>query len=235
MRGKLAALILIALLLCSASGCVDANYHLTVNIDGSGDIDLKVVFSADTMNLFQSLGVDPLATLAGDLEQEGYTVTPYQDDITAGIRARKHVQMISGESLDFAPVAVQLQAAAALDHDLLKIERSLFRTNYIVETEVDPAGFTGTPQLSGVEAYILKQVNYMFVLTLPIAPREHNADSSEDQGKTLLWQLEPGQANLIKFEVSHWNPAGLAFLALIALIAAAVLVVLIRRSKGRQN
>lgn len=234
MRGKLAALILTALLLCSVSGCVDANYHLTVNIDGSGDIDLKVVFSADTMNLLQSLGVDPLATLAGDLEQEGYTVTPYQDEIKAGIRARKHVQMISGESLDFAPVAVQLQAAA-VDHDLLKIERGLFRINYIVETEVDPAGFTGTHQMSGVEAYILEQVNFLFVLTLPIAPREHNADSSEDQGKTLLWQLEPGQANLIKFEVSHWNPAGLAFLALIALIAVAVLVVLIRRTKVKHS
>lgn len=230
MNRKLATVLLTVLVLSlSLWGCADVNCHLTVHPNGSADIDLKIVLDSAAINFLHSVGLNPLAAIIEELEQEGYSVAAYEDGEKAGITANKHIAKISADSLDFprSPEALE----AALPHDGFVVQRGILKTRYLVETMVDLSTFSGPGLLPGLENYILDQASFQFILTLPVVPHEHNAHRTDDGGKTLIWQLKPGQANLIKLEVSHWNPQGLALLIATALSVMAGLIYLIRRGK----
>jgi hypothetical protein len=69
------------------------------------------------------------------------------------------------------------------------------------------------------------------MLTLPIAPDNHNADNVTDGGKTLTWNLKPGQDNPIFMEAEFPNPLGWGAIILVAVI----LLIVWRVRKKRQN
>lgn len=226
--------LLLLLALTLITGCVDARYHLTVNRDGSGDIELKVAFSDLALRLIGEAGNDPLDTLASDLKLDGYTVSSFREQGKAGIIAQKHVDTISDQSLDLT-WAPSLQSAVATGDPpaSFQVERSLLRVCYKIETEIDPARFTGTSQLGNLENYLLNQINFEFLLTLPIKPDAHNALSTQDQGRTMLWKLQPGQNNRIALEASHPNPLGFILTGLVILLLGAVVVVKVKNRKYR--
>lgn len=231
MNFKLVKVLAVLVLSLSLWGCADVSCHLTVHPNGSGDIDLKIVLDSAAINFLHSVGLNPLAAIIEELEQEGYSVTAYEDGEKAGIKANKHIAEISADSLDFpfSPEALE----AAFPHDDFVVQRGIFKTRYRVETTVDLSTYSGPGLLPGLENYLLDQASIQFILTLPVVPYEHNAHITDDGGKTLIWQLKPGQANLVKLEVSHWNPRGLALLIATSLSAMAGLVYLIRRGKRK--
>lgn len=216
------ALVLVILVLAVSQGCAEARYHLTVNSNGSGDIDLRVALQAEAMITLRGLGIDPLADLGKDLEGEGYSIEPYADSENMGITARKHVGRIKPDSPDLIPEAL-FSVARAGDSPLkeFEIKREFFQTRYRIEAQIDPAVFLGKSPVEGLNTYLLDQVNYNFILTLPLQPDAHNAHSTQDEGRTLIWRLIPGQANLIKVEASHWNVTAFSLSAIATILVFA--------------
>lgn len=210
--------ILALTLLILATGCGETSYHLTINRDGSGDIDLRVVLSSLALELLGQVNSDPLSTLTGTLEQEGFVVTPVQEKGITGVSAHKHIAELTYLEMGRTPGATALAATPGE----VQIRRGLFKTRYSFATDVDPLNLPRFRELGSVENYLLSQMDYKFSLTLPMAPDTHNAMSTADAGKTLIWQLNPGQENRVQVEVSHWNPAGFAFIALLLTLGAGI-------------
>jgi len=227
-RITLAVIVLLSLTL--ASGCVDATYHLTINRNGSGDINIEIAINDLVLDLVGE--EDPLVSLTKDLKLQGYTVSSFRDQGKTGLIARKHVERISAQSLDLVRIPGIPRAAATSYSDGFQIQQGFFKTRYKVQVDVDPADFTGTGQLGALESHILSQVNFQFVLTLPIQPDDHNAISVDDKGRTMIWTLMPGQGNRVLVEASHWNPVQLAITA-IAILSFAGLLVLLRRQRKK--
>jgi hypothetical protein len=230
------ALLLCCLVLTLAAGCVDTRYHLTVNRDGSGDIDLKIAFTDLALRLLGETGTDPLATLTSDLMLDGYNITAFREGGKTGIIAKKHLDRISQQNLDLGALQVVQTASASTAKDGgFHVQRGFFKTRYIVEAQVDPGGFTGISQLGGLDSYLLNQLNFEFVLTLPIRPDNHNAYAIHDDGRTMVWKLVPGQKNRLMVEASHWNPVGLGATALGAIAGLGLVIIFVMRKSKQQK
>jgi hypothetical protein len=201
-------ILIMVCLLFLAAGCGDARYHLTVNRDGSGDIDLRVALDNLTLDLLGQAGADPLAALKGVLEADGYTVTSIRGANQRGVIARKHVPKLTPQGMGLARLPAAPAAAATSPG--IQVQPGFFRNRYRFEAEIDPAAFAPVRELDGLEAFLLARMDYELALTLPVPASEHNADSARDGGKTLIWQLAPGQAKEVLVEADQWNPLGFA-------------------------
>lgn len=211
------AILLLALFSLLAVGCGDARYHLTVNRDGSGDLDLRVSLDNLTLDLLGQVGADPLMTLREALEEDGYAVSVEPGANQREIIARKHVPKLTPQGLGVAAIP-RVFTASATAPEGIQVRRGLLNICYRFEGEIDPASFALVQELDGLESYLLAKMQYEFALTLPVPADEHNADAVSEGGKTLVWQLIPGEKNRVLVEASQWNPAGLAAFALLLLM-----------------
>ncbi|MTI94564.1 MAG: DUF3153 domain-containing protein [Firmicutes bacterium] len=222
MRKLLISLLLAGMILMS--GCFDAEFHLTVNRDGSGDFSYQLGFDRDFLAMMESEGEDPLAEMAIEAEADGFTVTRYEDDDYVGIRATQHLPQITAEDLDVFD-------EASTQGDGLVVEESLFRSHYRFQADMNMEGMGEDEEFGQM---MLNQMNFRFTITLPVKPDSHNADSVSEDGKTLTWNLRPGQANPINLEASVPNIVFIAILgagAALLLIGLIVLIVVLRRRR----
>lgn len=228
------AIMVMVISLFLAAGCGDARYHLTVNRDGSGDIDLRVSLDNLTLDLVGQVSADPLAALKGVLEEDGYDVTIEAGANQREIIAGKHVPELSPQNLGVTaiPGAGALAASATVPGDI-QVQRGFFMIRYSYEGEVDPTSFALVRELNGLESYLLAQMQYELALTLPLAADEHNANAEKEGGKTLVWQLIPGEGNKVLVKASQWRPGRLAAAALLLFLMAGGVYWYFRRSKGK--
>lgn len=222
-------LILILASLLFIAGCGDARYHLTVNRDGSGDVDLRIALDNLTLDLLGQARADPLTALRGVLEEDGYAVTTLQGANQRGVIARKHVPELTPQGMGLARLP-WATAAAALSPGI-QLRPGFIKNRYRFEAEIDPMAFALVRELDGLESYLLARMEYELALTLPVPASEHNADSISDGGKTLVWQLVPGQAKAVLVEAQQWNPLGLAFTALLLVFLGAGAYWYLRKQK----
>ena len=87
----------------------------------------------------------------------------------------------------------------------------------------------------------LNQIHYEFCLTLPEVPEKHNADRTEDGGKTLRWDLAPtlaaGGDKHIQVEFRLWNKPHIMLTAAVAIVslALAVLFFILRQKSAPEK
>lgn len=229
MRPRLILILLTAFTLFIAVGCADARYHLTVNRDGSGDIDLRVTFDDITRGWLGRLAADPMVNLARALEKDGYSVATNEGRGRSELAAQKHVDELLPQNLGLGKAMTP--ALAAAEQSPLQIKRGFFQTSYQFEADIDPLEIISGEQLSSLESYLFQQMEFTLLLTLPLQPDQHNAQGTADEGRTLLWQLIPGQDNRVQVTASHWNPGGLAFTALGVILFAAGLIWVLARNR----
>lgn len=221
-------ILVLASLLLLAAGCGEARYHLTVNRDGSGDIDLRVALDNLTLDLLGQASADPLAALREVLEEDGYAVTDYQGANQRGVLARKHVPELTPQGVGLARLSATPAAAATSPG--IQVQPGFFRNCYRFEASIDPTAFALVRELDGLEGFLLARMEYELALTLPVPAAKHNADSASHGGRTLVWRLVPGQAKSVLVEAYQWNPLGLAFIALLLICLGAGTYWYLRRS-----
>ena len=87
----------------------------------------------------------------------------------------------------------------------------------------------------------LDQIHYEFCLTLPEVPEKHNADRTEDGGKTLRWDLAPtltaGGDKHIQAEFRLWNKPHIMLTAAVAIVslALAILFFILRQKSAPEK
>lgn len=208
MRVRRLLFLVLAMLVFTAVGCGDARYHLTVNRDGSGDIELRVSLDNMTLELLGQVNANPMTTLKEVLEEDGYTVSPDPGSSQRGIIGRKHVDELTPKGLGVAAIP-RGQALSPAVPESIQVSRGFFKISYHFETEIDPMSFVlRVRELKALENYLLAKMQYELALTLPIPADEHNANTTYDEGRTLIWHLVPGQGNRVLVVASHWNPVG---------------------------
>ena len=97
------------------------------------------------------------------------------------------------------------------------------------------------PAAAAMMKGFLDQIHYEFCLTLPEAPEKHNADRTEDGGKTLRWDLAPtltaGGDKHIQAEFRLWNKPHIMLTAAVAIVslALAVLCFILRQKSAPEK
>lgn len=232
------------------SGCVNADLHVTINKDGSGEYEYKI--------LTNSLVIEQLEPLKSTLEEKGYQIKAIEQENQVGWTAKKEVpniikeppgqdlmeeltaldpsQMhVSASPLTSGPPVTLIQG---FQSDALTIDPGLFTILFRFDTEVDLTGMKNTGEKMGgmYGDILLQQMNLNLILTLPIKPDKHNATSVSDDGNTLTWKLTPGEVNPILVEAEFPNPltwGAIALLLFFILLTVLIVWFVRRRRKAR--
>ncbi|GGE20161.1 hypothetical protein GCM10011571_22640 [Marinithermofilum abyssi] len=227
-RKGIAIILLFTLLL---TGCVNADVHITVNKDGSGTYEMKL--------LSHPLIADQLEPMKKKIEKKGYQVKNISQGNQTGWIAVKKVDNIANEppTEDFKDLSPTGKSASMLPLTDMKkgpvsVDVRPFTYLITLKTNADLQSM-GTDNFLGQA--VMDQVHLRFKLTLPIKPDKSNADEVSPDGKTLTWKLKPGKKNPIFVQAALPNPIGWGAVILGAILVLVVLVIVwvIRRKKKR--
>lgn len=211
--------LLLLLLMTALTGCMEMKVHVTVNLDGSADLEYKLGFESSFLSLMEFQGQNPLAESEAELEAEGFRVESYRDGNIRGIVARRRVEKLTPE--DMASFG-----ETQLSGEGLKVDKGFLRTTYRFETQLD------IPDLDNELAQgFLENITLEFGVTLPIKPSHHNASRTDNNGKSLYWDLSTGEVESLYVEAWHWNYLNLALTGggLVLVVTISILLVLRRR------
>jgi hypothetical protein len=198
--------LLLAMYSLLLAGCVQGDLHVTINKDGSGIYQWKVLTNAYAQRYLQNI-VTIYST-------KGYEAKLIREKGKAGFIATKPVKNIAKEPLNkelsaaipstwfSSPTQPAITSTNSTSNNPIKeltINSGFLQTSFFYQTEVNmkkTVDHLAGPYSSYVNN-ILDQLKMRFLLTLPIAPTKNNASAVSKDGKTLTWNLKLGQKNPI--------------------------------------
>jgi hypothetical protein len=203
-QARIALIILISLLMVLLAGCVKFRLHLTVNRDGTANMEITVAAHPSLATMGILWGGDMLAEVREGLLAEGFSVEEYTDGDFRGFKAKKAL-----ESVD--DVAFLSMENPKVSHDYFVLEKGLFYSTYHVAIPVNLVESYG--EAGAVFGFLNPDLG--FILSLPVRPLDHNADIVSDDGKTLEWKLHLDRENHL--QVSFRTPNTLSILLIVVL------------------
>ena len=221
MRTLLAATMLSVLAL--TSGCFSGDVNVVINDDGSADLKTTLV---SVPMLAEVVEQSKTTALAKNPEAQ---VEPVTKDNMAGYEITEHYPSI--EKLaenDFFKANEGKNAG-------ITVNKSLFYSDYKFDLL-----FEGSQNGGGAGAFA-SNITFTYQMTLPVVPESSNADRTENNGKTLTWNLGKtlvtGESSKIEAAFRIWNKTAIiaTVVVVLVLIGGAVFFFLRRKKPEEQQ
>ncbi|MDH7484173.1 MAG: DUF3153 domain-containing protein, partial [Spirochaetales bacterium] len=107
----------------------------------------------------------------------------------------------------------------------LKVSRGLLRAAWRMEGDIDltilspNAAASPDAPLAGLPGFLYDSMQFTLRLTMPVPFTESNASEQQDEGRTLIWRLQPGVRNPLHASVvMSYSPVYYAVLAALMLV-----------------
>lgn len=223
MKKRIGLIIMLIVILLALTGCVNVDYEVEVNKNGSGEISYIYGFSKETLNNLQVSAEDMVESMKEQAEENSYTVEAYENDEISGFKASKHIEDLTK---DFSlQEAFGEEYVKDKENNGIKIEKGLFITKYSQNAEID---LTSMEDLSG-------NVKMTYKVKLPANVKINNSNAIEESkdiadlkkilkvreiNKELKWELTAGEINKVEFVAQGINVLAI----IITVIIIAVLV-----------
>lgn len=223
-------IILLAVLLC---GCVMVRADLAIRSDGGANVDVIYAIDQTYLPLVQEkVGSDPFVNLKTEMTDKGLTVTDYKNGQYTGIEGKT--------DLSDAEKVTKLGKSMSIFNDL-KI--SVDKTNGKIEVagKVDlrkVAEKMGASTLADT-ATALQAGDTTLTISFPSPVTNHNADKTDDGGKTLIWTLKSETVNeiyastsLAQGSLGSWPWVAIGVIGVLAVVVVLLLVIRKRKKTG---
>ena len=246
---RMFVLVCLVALALSTAGCMEVVTHVTINKDGSIDLENSLAVDKDLLAMMQAgdSEEDPFEELRRELQSEGFEVSDYREGDLTGIKARKHLAKLE-KDVEIFPANLE-NTANVSEKTAFSVQKRFFRTIYSFAGNIDLTmpDLEQEPQGEGegeedefaelgsaLGRAFLNQIRIRFLITLPVKPERHNADKVADGGRTLEWELRPGKRYHLEFRGGFLNVANL--LAVVGgafgfVFAAGLAMVLVKRRR----
>ncbi|SDY77715.1 hypothetical protein [Thermoactinomyces sp. DSM 45892] len=216
-------LFIVVIMMVALVGCVDADLHATVNRDGTGTFQLKMMTTDQQVwsRLKEAIGSGGDGPFK-ELEKKGYQKQITEKDGQYGFIFTKKIQDIAN------PKEWALMEDGATSSEGVKFvkEKGFLFTTYQLNKQEMGTALSNAGDLAGM-------INSRFKLTLPVKPDSHNADRLEDDG-TLVWDLKNKKP--IQVQVSVINMWVIVVLGLMGVtLIVGMILLFIRKRKNRSN
>ena len=229
--------IMLGLSLVILSACADGEAHLTVNLDGSTDLDINLGVTESALG---KIGQDNLMPLLEDvLKRNNFQAEVVDEGERKQLSATTHYEKSSTTaSFDMSQLPEGIQVKQTMEPGFFTSRFHVTATADLMESMPDGEI---KDQINKVPSFLknllLKDVNFDFKLSLPIKAEDSNADLVEDQGKTLTWHISPLHSNTLDLTVQVPNIRNIIITAVIALIVVAALLIwfFVRRKRTRRR
>lgn len=221
------------------SGCMKLRVNLSLNRDGSGDIEYILATPPSIYHLI-SENPEELRKIKKTAKKTGYTISDFKSNEYLGIRLKQSfnditkiknpVILIEAFKKNYANDKFHPDNLTTPDID---IKRSFVYTYYTYQQELDLSNYTGKEnKIPGITPSVLNKIDLGMKLTLPVKILEHNADLVKNQGKTLVWNFIPAKKQRIYLKVAVLNTVNIISTAIASLIVLFI-GILVFMKKGR--
>jgi len=222
-KRKCFLVILILLCVLFLTGCLEGDFYISFNLDGSADLEFTLLASSqldmlgDTRQIF--------GTMEDDLERDGFTVEPLERGDMKGFQASRHVA--DPEELR------DIRFLGDVEPPEIHIEEGLFTNKYSVDHTFSLAGVDIGRGNSDMLAMLDPDMTIR--MEFPISPASHNADEVTEDGRTLIWNLDFEEANHMQVAVDVPDVLTIVMLILAIVIVIVVIIVFIKKMKARDQ
>ena len=215
------------------AGCFKGEANLTIRADGSAALKTRLLGTdflkeaiVEATNEMKKIDSSAVVKEISEGDKTGFEITSeYPDMKTLAEKGGDLFTRRDGEAAGVQQKKTWFCDAYALDL-------------YAGPSEKGDGADSDDPAAQAMMKGFLDQIHYEFCLTLPEAPEKHNADRTEDGGKTLRWDLSPtlaaGGDKHIRAEFRLWNKPHIALTAAVAIgfLALAVLFFILRQKSA---
>lgn len=205
--------IIVSLLICliMLTGCVNINYEVKVNKDGSGDISYVYAFSKETLESLKVSVDEMIASSKEQAEKNGYKTESYEDKENLGFKATKHIGSLETEfSLQDA---FGDEYVKDNENNSIKVKKDLFKTEITQNAEIDLTSMSEIATL----------VKMKYTVKLPVSIKSNNATKVD--GQSLTWELKGGEVNKIEYTAVGINV--MTILGIVLVVAAVIAIVVV--------
>ena len=235
MKKKIIIFLTMVLLL---SGCAKSTTTTKVKINKSLDFESELLLS-------NKLERDVLMEISQDkLTAAGFNISVAQDGDYKGVKISKRYSNIDKYSNDKGETVVitDLLRGEIKDNILFRVEKSFFKNTYQGKYKYNLASelFTYTNdnkvELSDDSRVSLEgEMYYKYIVKLPFGSIYNNANEVLDDGKTLVWNLNPSEDTEIRYHFILYNIPSVIIAGISALVGIifvlVVLIAIIKRIK----
>ncbi len=220
MKKVLSLIAIMIVLVIGLTGCVNVNYEVTLNKDGTADIAYVYGIEKSALQQLGSTAEGLTEEMKQNAEESEYEIEAYSDDTMEGFRAKKHIENLSDISL---AEAFGEEYVTDSEENQFKIDKEGLKTVYSQNANID---------LSSMDDNTSSMVKMKYTVKLPTKVGDNNASEVSNDGKTLTWNLEAGKINEINFTATSSSPVvTIAIIVIAALIIIVVAVVIIKKLK----
>ena len=221
----------------STAGCFKGEANLTIHDDGSAALKTRLLGTdflkeaiIEATNEMKKKDSAAVVKEISEGDKTGFEITSeYPDMKTLAEKGGDLFTRRDGKAAGIQQKKTWFYDAYALDL-------------YAGPNETGNDADSDDPAADAMMKGFLDQIHYEFCLTLPEVPEKHNADRTEDGGKTLRWDLAPtltaGGDKHIQAEFRLWNKPHIVLTAAAAIVffALAVLFFIFRqKSEPRER
>jgi hypothetical protein len=237
LKKKLVVFALIASLFAVLSGCVKGDFHITVNKNGSAELDYKIGVQSQLLGLMSS-GGDPIEEMKKNFQDKGFAVSQYRDGDYTGIEAKKHQDNLKDLASTLPNQNLFGQGNSSSGQSKLNFseKKGLFSTTYKYQGTVDMSDLKpDATDTMGIQQMMLKQIDLKVTLTLPVKAETQNASRVLPDQYTYQWDLIPGTNGDITLQAKAPNVTNIVIaviLMVIVLTAGVWGIVASRRRKS---
>ena len=241
-------LLCIMLVVFTMSGCMKMNADMSIHKDKS--MDYSVTFAFDK-SMWQSHKGQSF--ISGDeldnIEEQGFKMTEYSDDSMTGYTFTKsfnNIDDISSENETTMNLNESIEDSK--DSDMFTVKKGFFKNTYTlkmenstsseVQSEAEIQSGSGNPEqstdTSNVDLSALtSSLDMKFNVTLPYKAISSNATTTENDGKTLVWNLMDTNLKNIEFSFEIYNMTNIYITIGIAIIITIIVIIIIKKRKPK--
>lgn len=224
--------IVVVIILFFLTGCVNGVFHVTVNKDGTSDLNYKLAVDSNLLSTFSEEN-NPLEEFRELAQKDGFIVSKFKEKGYYGVEAKKHVDKISdgigGELIKY------ISSVDSKDPLNFTVEKGLFFNVYTIKTNIDLTNFKNK-DIPFFQLF-LDKMDLRIFLTLPFDVEGHNAsrvvDGRTDDFKTFEWDILPGQNNEIYLQAKVLNVLNLVTFVLLGVGLIVFVTVFMVNKRGK--
>ena len=210
MKKVLSLVAIVAILLVALTGCVNVNYEVELEKNGSANVSYTYEVDKQYLEDAEYEKMKERAT------SEGYSIEEYTTEENQGFKASKHFDNASDVSLEKVFGSDYIKDS---DANKIKVEKQGFDKVISQDAKLDLSTIT-------------KSITVKYTIKLPAAAQSNNANEVSEDGKTLTWNLISSEENSVQYSTTVKGfPVIPVVIAVVAIVVVACIVAVVLKSK----
>lgn len=219
---KLSKIVMVLMVIFVMSGCANRSVHMDISSNGKVTLSAIIAYAESA----STYGMSVTEEEKEEYEKLGYKVENYKEEDMVGVKISKTYHIKDVSSKESVTVHLESVGSSSFEDDILfqSVGNNSYKANFVIDTKT---GYDSSL------ASFSSQFDISYSVTLPEAPKSHNADAVD--GNTLTWKVNYGEEKNINYEFSLKGSNSFIYTIIGTIVIIAIIIAVITLIKKSKN